>query len=113
MRTGVTLGRYQVQERLGQGPYGPIYRGYDPSVARSVLVEVLETMRDPEVRERLAQAAPMLVHLRHPNLLDIYELGERDRVPYLIAAHVDAVRLSDAIRSGINTDGFGISLRLF
>jgi serine/threonine protein kinase len=105
IRTGVTLGRYQVQELLGQGPYGPIYRGYDPAVARSVSVEVLDTMREPEVRARLRQAAPMLVGLRHPNLLDIYEVGEREGVPYLVAALLETVRLGDAIRSGISVDG--------
>jgi serine/threonine-protein kinase len=99
------LGRYEVQERLGQGSYGPIYRGYDPAVSRSVTIEALETMRDPEVRERLAQAAPMLVHLRHPNLLDVYEVGERDGVPYLVAARVEGARLADAMRGGINVDG--------
>src|SRR5262245_40577269 len=94
VRTGVTVGRYQVQEQLGIGPYGPIYRGYDPTVARSVIIEVLDTMREPQVRARLAQAAPLLTGLRHPNLLHVQEVGERGGVPYLITDHVEAVRLS-------------------
>jgi serine/threonine-protein kinase len=101
----VTVGRYQVQEQLGQGPYGPVYRGYDSAVARSVIIEVLDTMREPAVRARLVQAAPLLVGLRHPNLLDIHEVGERGGVPYLVAGHVEAVRLADAMRGGITTEG--------
>src|SRR5262245_40615581 len=105
VRTGVTVGRYQVQEQLGTGPYGPIYRGYDPAVARSVIIEVLDTMREPQVRARLAQAAPLLTGLRHPNLLHVQEVGERGGVPYLITDHVEAVRLSDAMRGGLTIDG--------
>ena len=50
IHTGVALGRYQVQEFLGQGPHGPTYRAYDPNVARSAVIEVLETLRGPEPR---------------------------------------------------------------
>src|SRR6202022_83679 len=89
IHTGVTLGRYQVQEFLAQAPQGPTYRAYDPHVARSAVIEVLETLRDPEPRARLAQAAPLLVQLRHPNLADVYEVGDQDGLPYLVTAHVE------------------------
>jgi serine/threonine-protein kinase len=105
IHTGVTLGRYQVQEFLAQGPHGPTYRAYDPHVARSAVIEVLETLRDPEPRARLAQAAPLLVQLRHPNLVDVYEVGDRDGLPYLVAAHVEGVSFGDAIRGGISPEG--------
>jgi serine/threonine-protein kinase len=104
IRTGVTVGRYQVQEFLAQGPHGPTYRVYDPNVARSAVIEVLETLRDPEPRTRLTQAAPLLVQLRHPNLADVYEVGDRDGQPYLIAARVDGVPLVDAARGGLGVD---------
>ena len=77
IRTGVTLGRNQVQEYLGQGAYGPNYRAYDPNLSRSTTIEVLEALRDQDVRGRLAAAAPRLVELHHPNLVDVYEVGER------------------------------------
>jgi serine/threonine protein kinase len=105
IRTGVTLGRYQVQEFLAQGPHGPVFRAYDPHVSRSAVVEVLETLRDRQARARLAQAAPLLVQLRHPNLADVYEVGEREGVPYLVAAYVEGVSLDDAMRSGISVEG--------
>lgn len=105
IRVGVRLGRYDVQEFLGQGPHGPTFRGYDPRVGRSAVIAVLETMRDPEVRARLTQAAPMLVGLRHPNLVDVYEVAEREGVPYLVAAYAGGVSLGDAMRSGIGTQG--------
>src|SRR5262249_16455817 len=74
IRTGVTVGRYQVQEYLGQGAYGPNYRAYDPNLARSATVEVLDALRDQDVRDRLAAAARRLVELRHSNLVDVYEV---------------------------------------
>ena len=105
IRTGVTLGRYQVQEFLGQGPQGPTFRGYDPQLSRSVVIEVLEMLRDPEARSRLALAAPMLVQLRHPNLVDVYEVGERDGLPYLVVGHVEGGTLGHAMRGGISPEG--------
>src|SRR5215472_2908653 len=109
IHSGVALGRYQVQEFLGQGPHGPTYRAYDPNVARSAVIEVLETLREPEARTRLAQAAPLLLQLRHPNLVDVYEVGDREGLPYLVEAHVEGVSLDDAARGGISADG---SLRI-
>src|SRR5215467_14253684 len=104
IHTGVALGRYQVQEFLSQGPHGPTYRAYDPNVARSAVIEVLETLRGPEARSRLGQAAPLLVQLRHPNLVDTYEVGDREGLPYLVVAHVEGVSLGDAARGGIGPD---------
>src|SRR5215471_5325508 len=105
IRTGVTLGRYQVQEYLGQGAYGPNYRAYDPNLSRSATIEVMEALRDQDVRGRLAAAAPSLVELHHPNLVDVYEVGERQGVPYLVSAYVEGVSLRDAIRGGISQEG--------
>src|SRR6266545_2291611 len=94
--TGMTLGRYEVQEFLGQGPHGPTFRAYDPRVARSVVVEVLETLRDPGVRARLAQATPMLLQLRNTNLVAVYEVADWQGLPYLVGAHVEGASLGDA-----------------
>src|SRR5215831_683824 len=104
IRTGVTLGRYQVQEFLGHRPHGPSYRAYDSQAGHSVVVEVLETLREPEPRARLTRAAPLLVGLRHPNLVDVYEVAERDGMPYLVTAYVEGITLSEAIRGAIGPD---------
>jgi serine/threonine protein kinase len=105
IRTGVTVGHLQVQEFLGQGPHGPMYRAYDPRLSRSVVIEVLETLREPGARTRLAQAGPLLVRLRHPNLVDVHEVGELDGTPYLVAGQVEGVPLGDVVRSGISIEG--------
>src|SRR5262245_39574015 len=105
IRTVVTLGRNQVQEYLGQGAYGPNYRAYDPNLSRSATIEVMEALRDQDVRGRLAAAAPRLVELHHPNLIDVYEVGERQGVPYLVSAYVEGVSLRDAMRGGISQEG--------
>lgn len=105
IRTGVTLGRFQVQEYIGQGAYGPNYRAYDPDLSRSVTIEVLDVLRDQDVRDRLAAAAPRLVQLTHPNLVDVYEVGERQGVPYLVSAYVEGASLKDTMRTGMSQDG--------
>src|SRR5262245_17330439 len=93
IHTGVTLGRYQVREPLGGGLHGSCFRACDPDLDRWAVVEVLE----PACAERLAAAAAALVRLRHPNLVDVYEVGEVDGVPYVVTGHVEAAPLSGAV----------------
>jgi serine/threonine protein kinase len=101
IRPGLTLGRYQVQDYLGRGSMGPRHRVYDADLARSATLEVLEGLRAPETRQRLAVAAPRLVGLRHPNLVDVYEFGDHEGVPYEVSAHVEGVTLTDTLRAGL------------
>lgn len=78
------FGRYQLEEKLGQGGMGVVYRAFDTMLERTVALKVvLPTVLDDELRERLFREARAAGHLAHKNIVTIYDLGEWDARPYL------------------------------
>jgi len=71
------IGQYRVQERLGAGGMGSVYRAVDETLGRDVAVKVLDTsMEDSTARLRAEAAA--LARLSHPGIATVYELVEDD-----------------------------------
>src|SRR5690348_16081674 len=75
-------GRYLIEEVIGRGGMGAVYRAIDERLGRSVAVKVITVSgaSDPEVRDRLrarfhreARAAAALPH--HPNVVPVYDYG--------------------------------------
>ena len=54
-----TIGRYQLQEKLGQGGMGIVYRAFDTLIERVVAIKVISSPADltPEARERFFREA--------------------------------------------------------
>lgn len=78
---GETLaGRYRIVEIIGSGGMGTVYRGEHIIIERPVAVKVLlpECRRLPQVRERFYREARITTRIRHPNVLDVSDLGEID-----------------------------------
>lgn len=70
-----SIGRFQVEELLGRGGMGAVYRCLDPELGRHVAVKVIQGDADPNNRERLLREAQALAKLPHPNVVTIYEVG--------------------------------------
>ncbi len=82
---GRRLGRYQIETALGRGKDATVYAAHDPIIGCTVAIKVLDPVvaRDPEVRGRFLREAAALAQLRHPHILPIYDVAERDGVAYL------------------------------
>ena len=80
------IDRYQVRERVGQGGMGVVYRARDPVLDRDVAIKsmLVDFGIDHEARARFQQEARAAARLQHPNIVTIYEFGEKDDSPYLI-----------------------------
>jgi serine/threonine-protein kinase len=80
-----TFGRYQLQDKLGQGGMGVVYRAFDTVLQRVVALKLVLTPEalDPEMRERFFREARAAGHLSHKNIVTIYDLGEHEGKPYL------------------------------
>ncbi|HNN93855.1 MAG TPA: serine/threonine-protein kinase [Pseudomonadota bacterium] len=74
------IGRYAVLRRLGRGAMGVVYSAYDPELDRKVAIKVMrDAMRGRDQgRKRVLQEAQTLARLSHPNVVQIYEVGEDD-----------------------------------
>jgi tRNA A-37 threonylcarbamoyl transferase component Bud32/tetratricopeptide (TPR) repeat protein len=80
-------GRYRIEEVIGRGGMGAVYRATDQRLGRNVAVKVITASagNDPEVRERLrarfrheAASAARLPH--HPNVVPVYDYGTDDEL---------------------------------
>jgi tetratricopeptide (TPR) repeat protein len=82
--------RYRVEETLGRGGAGIVYRAFDLNLERPVALKALETSRGElgQSVERLRREAALLSRLAHPNIVGFYDLGEEAGRPYLVLEYV-------------------------
>jgi eukaryotic-like serine/threonine-protein kinase len=84
---GRTLeGRYRIDERLGEGGLGTVYRAQHLKLARSVAIKVLrdELRQIPQIRARFEREVRALSSLSHPNIITITDFGISDGMPFLV-----------------------------
>jgi serine/threonine protein kinase len=98
---GTRLGGYQVQDYLGQGAMGVVYRAYHPDLERTGAVKVLQAISpDADTVARFRHEAQAIARLRHPNIVDVYDFGEFQGTPYMIVEFVPGGSLSGRMTDG-------------
>ena len=94
-------GRYRVQERIGVGGVGEVYKAWDDRLHRLVAIKILrpEFMHDAQARDRFASEARAAAQLHHPNIVAVYDFGPApDGSLYIAMQYVDGCTLKDTIR---------------
>ncbi|MCL5746239.1 MAG: protein kinase, partial [Acidobacteria bacterium] len=83
-----SMRRYVIKEVLGKGGMGVVYRTYDTETKRDVTLKTLLEFNDPTSLNQFRKECEMLISLNHPNIVDIYDIGEMEDVagkkPYLV-----------------------------
>jgi eukaryotic-like serine/threonine-protein kinase len=78
---GAVIGRYVVLDLKGVGGMGILVSAYDSQLDRRVALKLvrpdLETKGGADARTRLIREAQLMARVRHPNVLSVYEVGER------------------------------------
>ncbi len=100
---GRTLSHYRVEERLGSGGMGVVYRARDLILGRDVAIKVLAKpfVKDPARLSRLLREAKLLATLNHPSIAAIYGLERPKRgSPFLILEYIRGESLADLLREG-------------
>lgn len=95
------LGRYEVQERLGSGAMGMVYRGHDPVLDRTVAIKTIALDMPKEDRKdyegRFYQEARAAGGLSHPNLVAIHDIGKTERLAYMVMEYVQGKELRELL----------------
>jgi serine/threonine protein kinase len=92
---GRTLGgRYEVVELVGRGGTADIYRGVDKTLKREVAIKVLVD-HSKDVNKRFLREAQAMSKLNHPNIVQVYEVGEEDDISYIVMELVRGKTLRD------------------
>lgn len=75
-----TVDRYVLEDKLGQGAAGSVYRARDPKLERSVAIKLLvaDERSRVESRARFDREARALAQLSHPNIVNVYDVGEHE-----------------------------------
>jgi len=96
---GKTLGHYRVQEKIGAGGMGEVYRAHDEILDRDVALKVLPTSSsgDSAARARLLREARTASQLNHPNICVVHEVGEAEGQGYIAMELVQGQPLSGVI----------------
>ncbi len=85
LKPGMRLGPYEVESRLGAGGMGEVWKARDTRLERSVAVKVSKT----EFSKRFEREARAIAALNHPNIAQVYDVGEN----YLVMEFIDGAPL--------------------
>jgi uncharacterized RDD family membrane protein YckC len=96
---GSNLKHFQVVRLLGRGGMGAVYYGNDTSLERPVAIKILapELAHDPEVVARFEREARAQARLRHPNVAQIYFIGEDRGVHFFVMEHLEGPGLDSLL----------------
>lgn len=96
---GCRLDAYELQELLGRGTMGIVFKGYERGLDRHAAVKILSPHLavDPTARERFAREAKTAASIRHENVVLIYTVGEVRGSSYLAMEYVDGGSLQDML----------------
>ncbi len=73
---GDRFGHYHVLKRLGAGAMGTVVEAYDETLDRRVAIKLLHERQSGRQEKRLLREAQALARLSHPNVVQVYEVGE-------------------------------------
>ena len=93
--SGVEIGGYRVEELIGRGGMGEVYRAHDDRLDRSVALKILAPRyaEDEGFRERLLRESRIAASLDHPNVVPVYDAGDADSGFYLAMRYVEGADL--------------------
>jgi predicted Ser/Thr protein kinase len=96
---GAMLGPYRVLEPIGKGGMGAVYRAEHEMLGRTVALKILPRALagDPEFVERFKREAQVLAKLRHPNIVEVHDLGVAGDTYYFAMEFVEGTTLRSVL----------------
>ena len=99
LSTGSTLGDFTVEDEVGRGGMGVVYRAVQISLGRPVALKVIAGSLSDNVafRDRFVRESRLTASLDHPNVIPVFAAGETDGVLYIAMRYVDGTDLRSLV----------------
>jgi serine/threonine-protein kinase len=92
---------FTLQELIYEGPHTLVFKGYQSSLERVLIIKLLKphVQNREEWVERFRREARACAKLKHPNIVDVYALGEKNGYHYIAIEYVDGLSLKDLLKT--------------
>jgi len=99
---GRTLSHYRIEEKLGEGGMGVVYRAWDERLNRPVALKVLHSAAPDETRARqvLKHEATALLRLSHPRVGTLLDFDHAEGVDFIVMEYVEGATLERQLTKG-------------
>ncbi len=92
------IGKYKVVSIIAKGGMGTVYKAVHPTLKRFIIIKKLTIRGNPELRERFKREAQILLDLRHPNIVHMFDYFIEDSSHYIALEYVDGMALDKLIK---------------
>ena len=89
-------GRYRLDERVGEGGFAAVWKGYDLELRRAVAVKMPKPGRLHSTERFLAEAR-RVARLKHPGVVPVFDVGQEHEVCFIVSELVEGGSLADRI----------------
>jgi serine/threonine-protein kinase len=93
--------RYKIERKIGEGGMAEVFLGHDDLLHRAVAIKSLRPQyaADAGFRTRFEREAQAAASFSHPNIIDIYDVGEDRGTPYIVMEYVPGETLKEIIEN--------------
>jgi len=97
-----TLAHYRIISKLGAGGMGEVYRAHDSRLNREVAIKLLppEFAKNEDRLRRFEHEAQATSALNHPKILTVYDVGEYEGSPFIVAELLEGEELRERLNQG-------------
>ncbi|HWO20928.1 MAG TPA: serine/threonine-protein kinase [Kofleriaceae bacterium] len=89
--------RYELREELGAGTSGAVHRAFDRTLGREVAIKLMHDVPQGDALRRFEREAKIAARLRHPDMIEVFDIGEHEGRPFLVMELVTAPTLARAV----------------
>ena len=100
-RVGTVIAGYRIDDRIGRGGMGVVYRAEHLNLRRRAAVKIIapDLAESEGFRERFSREARIAGALQHPNIVTVYDAGEVDGLLYLAMQYIEGRDLAAVLRA--------------
>src|SRR4051812_21406384 len=102
LAVGTKLGPYEIEEQIGAGGMGEVYRAKDTRLDRTVAIKVLgsQIAANVDLKARFDREARAISCLNHTNICQLHDVGSQDGTDFLVMEFCEGETLASRLGRG-------------